>query len=163
MFREFFSGIHYMHSQSIAHRDLKLENILITHKQIPKIADFSFAIVFDGRNLCTDYCGSLPYFAPELLMNHPYNPLVSDVWSLGVCLYIMTNDAFPFKFTDGEAMLAKQLTNGWKLKQRVEKGYSPSFKALLSRMLLVDTSARITAQEIATCEWLNKKPVTPVQ
>ena len=71
MFREVFQGLAYMHHKSIAHRDLKLENILVDHDNVPKLADLSLAVYFDiddlhrdGENLCTNHCGSLPYFAP---------------------------------------------------------------------------------------------------
>ena len=64
----------------------------------PKISDFSFAVKVGPNNpINTTHCGSLPYFSPELLQTQPYNPLISDIWSLGVCFYIMLNDGLPFK------------------------------------------------------------------
>ena len=47
-FLQLLSAIHYMHSMGVAHRDLKLENILIDTAQNLKIADFGF-------------CRSVPY------------------------------------------------------------------------------------------------------
>lgn len=143
-----------MHQQSFAHRDLKLENILITHKMIPKIADFSFALYFDGKTLCTVYCGSFPYFAPELVMNKPYNPILYDIWSLGVCLYIITNDSFPFKFKDETKMLESQLNKTWKFKPKTEKLFSANYKSLVRKMLEPDISARITTIGISRSSWV---------
>ena len=154
MFREVFQGLAYMHHKSIAHRDLKLENILVNHNNLPKLADFSFAVYFDGENLCTNHCGSLPYFAPELLTTEPYNPLISDVWSIGVCLYIITNDNFPFRFTDDRAMLDLMVNRNWNFRRRTEQTFSESYKLLMRSMFEPDPPRRIRTHEILHHDWL---------
>lgn len=156
MFREYFSGLHYMHNESIAHRDLKLENILVTAQNIPKLADFSFSIEFTkNSSLCTNYCGSVPYFAPELLQRKSYNPFKSDIWAIGVCLFITTNNIFPFKFEDEAAAIIKmQLARDWKLRTKTAKEFSISYKDLIGAMLEPETKLRITADGIALHLWL---------
>lgn len=59
-------GLEYMHNKSIAHRDLKLENLLLTLDLTPKISDFSLSIIWDQKTLATSWCGTPPYFAPEI-------------------------------------------------------------------------------------------------
>lgn len=154
MFREVFEGLGYMHHRSIAHRDLKLENILVNHVNLPKLADFSFAVYFNGQTLCTNHCGSIPYFAPELLANLPYNPLLSDVWSMAVCMYITTNDTFPFKTNDDKAMLAAQMSKSWKLRTRTEQTFSELYKALIRAMLHPESAKRIRTEEILRHPWI---------
>lgn len=154
LFREVFEGLGYMHHRSIAHRDLKLENILVNHLNLPKLADFSFAVYFDGHTLCTNHCGSIPYFAPELLSNNAYNPLLSDVWSMAVCIYITTNDTFPFRINDDKAMLAAQLTKNWKFRPRTEQTFSESYKALIKAMLTPEPAKRIRTEEILRHPWI---------
>ncbi len=86
LFKQLVQGIHYLHDHGIAHRDIKLENILITKDSKLKITDFGISEVFAGihpglreahgqcgkdmgeARLCTPgMCGSPPYVAPEVI------------------------------------------------------------------------------------------------
>src|SRR5699024_7658551 len=133
----------YMHNKSIAHRDLKLENILVNHNNLPKLADFSFAVYFDGHTLCTNHCGSIPYFAPELLSNEPYTPLASDIWAMAGCIYITTDGTFPFRFNDDKAMKEAQLARSWKFRTRTEQTFTEAYKSLVRSMMEPDVKKRI--------------------
>jgi serine kinase len=158
-FSKAFAGLAFMHNGSIAHRDLKLDNILIDHNNIPKLADFSFAVFFDGSTMCTNACGSIPYFAPELLMPNPsYNPLVSDIWSMGVCLYIISNDTFPFIYEEGKdkQLLAAQQAKQWSLRPRAMT-YSRPYQDLMPLMLDPSVDTRIRTSKLATHPWLTIK------
>ena len=154
MFRELFSGLSYMHGRSIAHRDLKLENILLNHRWVPKLADFSFSVYYDEASPCRNVCGSVPYFAPELLAHEPYNPLLSDVWAVAVCLYIMTNDTFPFPLGDDKAQLEAERARAWQFRPRTESTYTAAYKALMRRMLEPEVERRIRTEEIEDHEWI---------
>lgn len=155
LFKEMMKGIWYMHSLSIAHRDLKLENVLLSTYFIPKLCDFSFAIVFDGKTLCTTWCGSLPYFAPELLTNQPYNPLQSDIWSAAVCVFIIANDSFPFKIGDEvHDALNAQLNRRWRLRRKTEETYDEMFRNMLNHMLEPSPANRLTARQVLAHPWI---------
>lgn len=73
----------------------------------------------------------------------PYNPLAYDIWSLGVCLFIMTNDTLPFMFVDYQEMLQKQLNRDWKFRTRYERNISDDLKQLIRAMLDPDNNNRI--------------------
>ncbi|XP_052092554.1 testis-specific serine/threonine-protein kinase 4-like [Mytilus californianus] len=102
-FNQIFSGIEYLHLQGIAHRDLCTENILVTSRNSLKISDFGHAVFyFSGDPLRTDNCGSTGFQAPEILMDHPYDPKVSDVWSSGCILYLMCTGRYPLGLIKSE-------------------------------------------------------------
>ena len=158
MFTQILAAIDHMHSKRIAHRDLKLENILLTQNFNPKISDFSYAIKYGPDDpKSTSFCGSLPYFSPELLQRQPYDPMISDIWSLGVCFYIMLNDGLPFKLGDDKLMLKKQLTKDWKFKSKVEGKLSEELKTIVRKMLEPEPSLRITAEQLKNDNWFVKQ------
>ena len=159
-FREMIRGLAFMHLQhSVAHRDLKLENILITENNIPKLADFSFSVVFDGHTLCEQYCGTPPYFAPELFKKVPYNPLLSDMWSIGVCLFIMTNDKYPFgPFDKPDEMLQLQLERKFTFREKIMVKYSSYYKPLVRRLLEPEPELRYDVRDVLTSRWVTSCP-----
>jgi serine/threonine protein kinase len=62
IFIPILDAMHHMHTNRIAHRDLKLENILITGDHVPKISDFSYVVEYQKNEpKTTTVCGSLPY------------------------------------------------------------------------------------------------------
>ncbi|XP_063465406.1 testis-specific serine/threonine-protein kinase 4 isoform X4 [Symphalangus syndactylus] len=120
-FSQLTLGIAYLHSKSIVHRDLKLENLLLDKWKNVKISDFSFAKMAPsnqpvGRSpsyrqvncfshLSQTYCGSFAYACPEILRGLPYNPFLSDTWSMGVILYTLVVAHLPFDDTNFKKLL----------------------------------------------------------
>ena len=106
LFKQLIQGIHYLHSNGIAHRDIKLENLLITEDSKLKITDFGVSEVFSGIHpglreaggqcginmgevrLCSPgICGSEPYIAPEVLdKTSKYDPRALDIWGAGIVM-----------------------------------------------------------------------------
>lgn len=165
LFRGVFNGVEYMHKRLIAHRDLKLENLLLNKNNEPKIVDFSLSVIWDGKRLLSDWCGTPPYFAPEILSRKPYNPLSYDVWTLGVCLFIMLNDNIPFLCFDEQEMLNKQLNRQYKFRTKLEKNISTELKNIVGQMLEPEMSIRISISNVNNqlnqlnqSKWLQTKP-----
>ncbi|CAD8203102.1 unnamed protein product [Paramecium octaurelia] len=104
-------SLSYIHEQSVLHRNLKPENILVKNVLAPnnvQISDFSLADFFrrDNKYLFTR-CGTPGYVAPEILQDKSYDFKV-DVYSLGVILYTMLSGGaspFPTKSYDERIFL----------------------------------------------------------
>ncbi|KAK2850714.1 hypothetical protein FQN49_005390 [Arthroderma sp. PD_2] len=103
-FKQIIRGVAYLHENGIAHRDIKLENLLLSDDGYIKITDFGVSEVFSGlhpglrssggecgkemgdlRLSSPGICGSLPYIAPEVLAKQSsYDPRPLDVWSCAI-------------------------------------------------------------------------------
>ena len=99
IFKAILNVIDYCHNQNIVHRDIKMENILVdpnTH-QI-KIIDFGFSLKLSSlSNVVTNYCGTPAYMSPEIVKKIPHQPHYSDIWALGILLFVMLTGKFPFR------------------------------------------------------------------
>jgi serine/threonine-protein kinase CHEK2 len=75
--RPLFDAVVYCHALEIVHRDIKLENILLTSKELEtaqvKITDFGLSKSLAGEQFATTLCGSPGYIAPEILNETPYD------------------------------------------------------------------------------------------
>jgi serine/threonine protein kinase len=142
--RQIASAVDYCHRNSIVHRDLKIENILISKTGDIKIIDFGLSNLFspdENRKLKT-YCGSLYFAAPELLQARPYTGPEVDVWSFGVVLFVLVCGKVPF---DDQYMPA--------LHQKIKKGvvdypnwlssgaYSPVYPNLRSSLTIIQSAS----------------------
>ncbi|KAL7266428.1 Serine/threonine-protein kinase [Rhizina undulata] len=150
--RQIASALDYCHRNSIVHRDLKIENILISKTGDIKIIDFGLSNLFSPRSHLKTFCGSLYFAAPELLQAKQYVGPEVDVWSFGIVLYVLVCGKVPF---DDQSMPALHA----KIKRGVvdyPQWLSNDCRNLLSRMLVTDPRSRASLQEILTHPWLLK-------
>ncbi|KAI1816559.1 hypothetical protein GGS20DRAFT_214728 [Poronia punctata] len=150
--RQIASALDYCHRNSIVHRDLKIENILISKTGDIKIIDFGLSNLFSPRSHLKTFCGSLYFAAPELLQARAYTGPEVDVWSFGIVLYVLVCGKVPF---DDQSMPA--------LHAKIKKGVvdypgwlSNECRHLLSRMLVTDPKQRATMFEVMNHPWLTK-------
>lgn len=104
VFRQIVDGVDYLHKMGLAHRDLKLDNCVMTSRNIVKLIDFGTATVFyypGKHNIpASGIVGSDPYLAPEVLSKEYYNPRLTDVWSVAMIFMCMALRRFPWKLPD---------------------------------------------------------------
>jgi eukaryotic-like serine/threonine-protein kinase len=89
-------GLAAAHQGGILHRDLKPDNVLMTHRGQPKIADFGLAKKLHGGGSAGERLAGTPQFmAPELFQGEGAS-FASDVYSLGVCYFLLLTGQLPF-------------------------------------------------------------------
>ncbi|TIB13997.1 hypothetical protein E3P77_00559 [Wallemia ichthyophaga] len=114
VFKQIVDGVDYLHNMGLAHRDLKLDNCVLTDNSTVKLIDFGTATVFKypGKRTvkATGVVGSDPYLAPEVLYSstekakrehkNEYDPRLADIWSIGIIFICMLLRRFPWKIPD---------------------------------------------------------------
>jgi len=94
VFLELLDVVACAHEQNIMHRDIKPENVIITPSGVSKLLDFGAGKDLARGSTSATSIGTRPYMAPEQIMGE--SRLASDVWSLGVLLYLFSTGLLPF-------------------------------------------------------------------
>lgn len=95
-------GVQYLHSNGIAHRDLKSTNILLfpnpNHRGLidAVLCDFGMAKPLTPNYVNSTYVGTAIYRPPEILLGIGNYSFSADIWSLGVLFFELMNNAYPF-------------------------------------------------------------------
>jgi len=97
IFKQIVAGIKYVNQKGILHRDIKLDNILLTSEGRVKICDFGVSKLAKPGDIMMEQCGTPAYIAPEVFEGKGYEGYASDIWSAGVVLYAMLYGTVPFK------------------------------------------------------------------
>ena len=155
-------GLIFCHSKGVAHRDIKLENVMLDEDNGAKLIDWGLAAFCHPGVQLTAFCGSPSYAPPEIIAHRPYNGLAADVWSLGVLFFGMLVGHLPFYSSPGQKDLDKRILEGkFRIPSSVSK--DPLAKDLIERMLAIDPNQRILMAEVKQHPWLvaNCPPPTP--
>lgn len=160
LFAQLVSGVDYMHSKGLIHRDLKLENLLLDKHKNVIISDFGFVNSYnkDKNDFMKTSCGSPCYAAPELVLTQsPYEGRKVDIWSLGVILYAMLSGYLPFdddsENEDG-ADIVRLYHYICKTPLTFPEYVSPLARDLLRKIIVPDPKRRINMNEIRNHPWL---------
>lgn len=108
--RDILHALAYMHTHGFAHRDVKLENILVAEDGSVRLADFDLACYrapADPDVTSTRRCGTPRYVAPEIVRRKAYLPSHADIWAVGIVLYAMFMTALPFDDKDERVVMRK--------------------------------------------------------
>uniref|UniRef100_A0A8D8CW71 non-specific serine/threonine protein kinase n=1 Tax=Culex pipiens TaxID=7175 RepID=A0A8D8CW71_CULPI len=158
IFSQIISAVDYCHCKGIVHRDLKAENVLLDNEMNVKLADFGFSNTFSEGTPLRTWCGSPPYAAPEVFQGVEYDGPKSDIWSLGVVLYVLVCGALPF---DGATLhdLRSVVVAG---KFRIPFFMSQECEHLIRHMLVVEPEKRYALKQIANHKWLEMYNAIPM-
>ncbi|MFB4290956.1 serine/threonine-protein kinase [Nonomuraea sp. ATR24] len=136
--REVLSALRAAHAVGIQHRDVKPANVLLRSDGRSVLTDFGIAAVREAPSLTAtgSFIGSPEYMAPERINGHEGDP-ASDLWSLGMMLYVAVEGRHPLRRATTLATLAAVLNQEVPPPERAG-ALGPALMALLNR----DPSAR---------------------
>jgi len=153
---EMLSAVAFLHSRSICHRDLKLENwVLESGKDVwssLKLIDFGLSTHFTPGQRLSRVVGSSYYVAPEVLKKS-YTE-ACDLWSLGVIVYMLLSGAPPFYGKNDEAIKASIVQGEYTFPHELFRDVSDEAMAFVSTLLSYNTEYRYTAEQALTHPWL---------
>ena len=151
-FQQLINALYYLHSQNIAHRDIKIDNLLLDSNNDLKLIDFGLSTKYKEGELLNQHCGTIVYAAPEVLDYKSYHGMLVDVWSCGVVLFGMLSGFLPFGESNDE-INKKMILEG---RIKMPKIFSEGAKDLLRHMLDINPLKRYTLDDIIEHPWFNK-------
>ncbi|XP_075969619.1 polo like kinase SAK isoform X1 [Anticarsia gemmatalis] len=151
IFKQVLSGVLYLHTHNIIHRDLSLNNLLLTKDLNVKIADFGLATQLNGPDeKHVTMCGTPNYISPEVA-SREFHGLPADVWGLGCMLYTLLVGSPPFHTQHVKTTLNKVINADYKIPSEL----SIQAQDLLQKLLCKDPTKRITLKGILEHPFLN--------
>ncbi|KAJ0046612.1 hypothetical protein Pint_05706 [Pistacia integerrima] len=154
--RQIAEGLWALHQANIVHRDLKPENCLFLSKDEDsplKIMDFGLSSVEGFTDPVVGLFGSIDYVSPEALAQDRVTSK-SDMWSLGVILYILLSGYPPFIAQSNRQKQQMIMAGDFSFYEKTWKNISSSAKQLITSLLTVDPHRRPSAQELLNHPWV---------
>ncbi|CAB9518717.1 activated protein kinase catalytic subunit alpha-1 [Seminavis robusta] len=177
IFRQLLKGLQHLQRKGVFHRDISLDNLLISKSNQLRIVDLSMSLRVPYSDPCNEWNvtdvsegtirrllkpqgkagGRLMYLAPEVLTEtEPVDGFAVDLWAAGVILFVLCVGLAPFKFAEPrEKRYAKISSGGLKsLMKSLRISLSPEACDLLQNMLWEDPRQRYTLTEVMKHPWV---------
>ncbi|EAX96198.1 CAMK family protein kinase [Trichomonas vaginalis G3] len=132
------------HDKNIAHCDIKPANFMIDAYGRLKIGDFGLSAIYKDKPKSLDFKGSGFYMSPEIFCRRIYNPIISDMWALGVSIYFITTKRFPFEANTEREFYAK-LQSG---KYNTSLIQDPLLAEVIAGCLELEPRKRLTVDQL---------------
>jgi serine/threonine protein kinase len=168
---QILQGLSYIHSQGLAHRDIKPDNILLDSNFNIKVADFGFAGPLAGRHgdgYLYSKLGTEPYQAPEINLGQAYQGAQVDLFATAIVLFITVAGTPPFTKAVKDEFYYKLIAGDrmdmfWryheKSKPTGKNFFSDNFKDLMKRMLAFKPEDRLSTEELYEHPWFKDQPL----
>ncbi|XP_062867082.1 ribosomal protein S6 kinase-related protein [Trichomycterus rosablanca] len=136
---ELGSAIGFLHDFGIIHRDVKMENVLLTDQGHLRLADFGLSRRLERGGRAFTICGTIQYMAPEVLSGGPYSH-AADWWSLGILLFALATGKFPVSPESDHCCMLKKVRS---FSYEMPRSFSPPFALLLNELLCKTPTRRL--------------------
>ena len=162
IFLNIVKSLQLLHKKRIIHCDIKPENVLIGNDFNIRLIDFGYSeYVSKNNNIIHSTSGSDTYCSPEIRRSYMegYDGIKSDIFSLGVLLFVIRVGKFPFKYSiynDKRYRLIMEKNyesywNGFK-----KENLSEEFKDLINHLICYDPDDRFSLDEVLRHPWIIK-------
>jgi calcium-dependent protein kinase len=160
LMQQIIRAIYYMHENHVCHRDLKPENFIFSTKEpieksILKIIDFGLSCSFKPDQVLSTKAGTPYYVAPQVLAGK-YDHL-SDLWSVGVIMYVLLCGYPPFFGETDAEVLSKVRLGNFSFNAADWKNVSEDAKNLIRMLLKMNPRDRYTAEQALNHDWIKNK------
>ena len=148
------NALKYLHNLKIIHRDLKLANLFLSEKMQLKLGDFGLAtkLEFEGERK-RSLCGTPNYIAPEILDGKSGHSFEVDIWSIGVCIYILLIGKPPFETNNRKATYKRIRERNFTFPPDIK--ISQPAKQLIENLLVLQPYKRLSLDEILKSDFMN--------
>ncbi|XP_044268988.1 mitogen-activated protein kinase kinase kinase 13-A isoform X2 [Tribolium madens] len=157
--KQITSGMHYLHSQKIIHRDLKSPNVLIGEEEVIKISDFGTSRTWNGVSEKMSFAGTVAWMAPEAIKELECSEKV-DIWSFGVVLWELLTCEVPYDGMEQSAIM--YMVGCGKLRPPIPKTCPDGFRLIMEMCWKLNPKERpsfkliLNHLQIASVEILGK-------
>lgn len=148
-------ALNFLHRMNITHRDLKPENLLLSDENdvsSVKLIDFGLSALEKKKEKYR--VGSPYYMAPEMVYGN-YSP-ASDMWSLGVILFLMTTGSQPFDGRDSKEIYKNIRKGNYEKDALIRRKLDKDLIDFIEKLLVVNESQRLKSDEAFEHKWIIK-------
>jgi serine/threonine protein kinase len=157
IFSQLLDGLEAIHNSDGVHRDIKPDNIMIGNDYKMKFVDLGFSTK-KSNVLLKQYLGTPAYAAPEIHLRRPYLGEMSDIFSLGITLFVLVTGSLPFRLPVPNGMLYQFFVRndyiGFWRQRKVR--VSVSFMQLFDNLVAFDYTQRPSISEIRKSKWMQE-------
>jgi serine/threonine protein kinase len=169
LFTQLLNGLEHLQLIGVAHRDMSLENLMITKDMVCIIIDYGMSLRLP-RHEDTEQpyliprqgpCGKKNYIAPEILANEvPFNGFLVDMWAAGVILFILLTGVPPVETASPLDSRFRMIRDGGLRNMLLQWNIIISDAAmdLLQHMLRANPNDRLTIEQIRSHPWMTVQP-----
>ena len=152
-------GVKYLHDNSIVHRDIKGDNILVTLDGVLKLADFGCSKAIDDvcskSHGCQTMVGTPYWMAPEVIKCDPEGyGRKSDIWSIGCTVVEMVTGKPPWPECNSMWAAVYKIANSTGLPTEIPSDLGPEMMDFLEQCFVRDPNKRASADDLLNHPWI---------